>query len=258
MTKNKWKACVGAAGRLLLAYAVIFAQGAWAGQDQKAKEKTDSPKSTAQQSSEKQPSATMTAKVQTEEAQGEASESSVAEEKPSGNGSHEGIKVHGYWTIEVHNPDGSLVRHVEFENSLVATGGPALVAVLSQQATMGIWYVQLIPSAGSALPIFELGGSPTAPGVSNNLVVNNGGTNLTLSGSVTTASAVQIATVQTLLFTCAATAAASNCGAGGIGGSTSNPTLFGNKPVVFTQTNPPPVSVQNGQIVQISVVISFS
>lgn len=29
-----------------------------------------------------------------------------------------GIQVHGHWTIEVRNPDGSLVRHVEFENSI--------------------------------------------------------------------------------------------------------------------------------------------
>ncbi len=38
--------------------------------------------------------------------------------RPGGGGMHEGLKVHGHWVIEVRNPDGSLVRHVEFENSL--------------------------------------------------------------------------------------------------------------------------------------------
>jgi hypothetical protein len=38
------------------------------------------------------------------------------ESQPRGN--HEGIKVHGHWTIEVRNPDGTLATHREFENSL--------------------------------------------------------------------------------------------------------------------------------------------
>lgn len=38
--------------------------------------------------------------------------------KPPAKGQHEGITVHGHWVIEVRNPDGKLVKHVEFENSL--------------------------------------------------------------------------------------------------------------------------------------------
>src|SRR5271163_1792477 len=66
--------------------------------------------------------------------------------KTPSKGSQEGIKVHGHWTIEVRNPDGSLAKHVEFENSLVTpinfpsanlTGSQALVALLS-----GLAYVQ--------------------------------------------------------------------------------------------------------------------
>jgi hypothetical protein len=33
-------------------------------------------------------------------------------------GQSDGIKVHGHWTIEVRNPDGTLAKHSEFENSL--------------------------------------------------------------------------------------------------------------------------------------------
>lgn len=60
-------------------------------------------------------------------------------------GQHEGIKVHGHWVIEVKNPDGSLAKRVEFENSLVTptnypqaslTGSQALVGVLSGVAAL--------------------------------------------------------------------------------------------------------------------------
>jgi hypothetical protein len=37
-------------------------------------------------------------------------------------GQQEGIKVHGHWTIEVRKPDGKLVTHREFENSLAPIG----------------------------------------------------------------------------------------------------------------------------------------
>ena len=37
--------------------------------------------------------------------------------KPAG-GMGEGIKVHGRWTIEVRNPDGSLASRHEFQNDL--------------------------------------------------------------------------------------------------------------------------------------------
>lgn len=33
-------------------------------------------------------------------------------------GQSEGITVHGHWVIDVRNPDGKLVNHVEFENSI--------------------------------------------------------------------------------------------------------------------------------------------
>lgn len=42
----------------------------------------------------------------------------VAPGKPAG-GLAAGIKVRGWWTIDVRNPDGKLFSHTEFENSLV-------------------------------------------------------------------------------------------------------------------------------------------
>ena len=50
--------------------------------------------------------------------------------KPPAKGQHEGIKVHGHWTIEVRNPDGKLVSHTEFENALVQPSGAKILATL--------------------------------------------------------------------------------------------------------------------------------
>ena len=41
MSKNEWKELVGVAGRMLLAVLFVFSQTAWAGQDQKTKDKAD-------------------------------------------------------------------------------------------------------------------------------------------------------------------------------------------------------------------------
>ncbi len=41
--------------------------------------------------------------------------------KPPSPVPHEGIAVHGYWTIDVRNPDGKLAKHMEFENQLCAS-----------------------------------------------------------------------------------------------------------------------------------------
>jgi hypothetical protein len=157
MRKVELSKLLSVPGRILLAFLFLFSQSAWAGQDQKVKDSaTASPrKSGAQQATEKQSSVTPTAKAQSKQAHGEESESSVAEEKSSGDGKHEGIKVHGHWTIEVRNPDGAVVTHREFENSLVTNGtnsGSAVLAAILACFTAGncpnhtnvlVWEVQL-------------------------------------------------------------------------------------------------------------------
>jgi len=66
------------------------------------------------------------------------------------NGNHEGITVHGHWTIEVRNPDGKLVSHTEFENALVQpSGAQDLTAILSGNYVPGGYVIDL--------------GSPNAP-----------------------------------------------------------------------------------------------
>ena len=49
--------------------------------------------------------------------------------EPAGGGD-EGIQVHGHWTIDVLDPDGTLVRHVEFDNALLPEASDNLVQLL--------------------------------------------------------------------------------------------------------------------------------
>lgn len=65
-------------------------------------------------------------------------------------GTQEGIKVHGHWTIEVRNPDGKLVSHTEFENSLVQPDGPQnLAALLLGTEVPGGYFVYLTNGTNS-------------------------------------------------------------------------------------------------------------
>ena len=184
--KNESKGWLGVMGRMLLACALVFAQAAWATQNQATKDNSGSPqKAAAQQANEKQFATATVPAAQTKQPQSEESEGAVGPQKRSSKGAHEGITVHGHWTIEVRNPDGSLARHVEFENSLdpgftapnptagqppvtVPGGAAYMSAVLSGQwagpivpPASGNWVIALVGPAGlSNLTVLT---SPNAP-----------------------------------------------------------------------------------------------
>jgi hypothetical protein len=76
-------------------------------------------------------------------------------------GESEGIKVHGHWTIEVKNPDGKVVTHREFENSLaqyegISGGADLLTGMISGTYTPGVWLIDLEGNPGPC----SQGGSP--------------------------------------------------------------------------------------------------
>jgi len=74
----------------------------------------------------------------------------LGKRQPGGN--HEGIQVHGYWKIDVRDPDGRVVKHVEFENSLnTQIGGPLLMALITGQNSPGAWSVGLEATPSSTL-----------------------------------------------------------------------------------------------------------
>jgi hypothetical protein len=75
---------------------------------------------------------------------------SLVGQSPS-KGPHENIAIHGYWTIDVRNPDGKVAKHLEFENQLcpaipgspVPAGDATLSSLLSGNAVAGGWSIVL-------------------------------------------------------------------------------------------------------------------
>lgn len=264
MRNREWSKVVGVTGRILLALLFVFSQSAWAGQDPRAK---DNPKpaqnAAVQQTGEKPSPAATTARTETEEGQAESPEQSSADEKPSGDGKHEGIKVHGHWTIEVRNPDGTLVSHREFENAYYPSS--LLASLLARQASVGFWDVGLNGSVSAPGPcvtvaceIFETGYplvTPIAPGLAQGLMVTaNTNTNtLTLAGSIAAPSTGLISIVFTALTACPnSIPAATPCTTG-----LPSPQPF-TSITLTAGTSTPPISVSQGQVVSVTVVISFS
>ena len=177
----------------------------------------------------------------------------------SGGGPKEGIKVHGHWTIEVRQPDGTLLTRHDFENAVTATGRSYLVWFLAQARTAGLWSVTVSgplcsPDAfgNSSCKLVQADSLHSEGGnIFKNLTVGLGNalfpSSLTLSGSFTAASAGNVSSVGTGLGICnPLIEGPANCTA-----STLTPNFSGT-------TLSTPVDVQAGQIVQITVVFSFS
>jgi hypothetical protein len=163
----------------------------------------------------------------------------------TGSAPNEGIKVHGHWTIDVLNRDGSLAAHYEFQNALANHLGAStfLNGVLSRTKRMGLWSITL--SGGQNFFYLAEPGFPDRDVASQTLSVTvpTSGTNagkLVLSGSRSAPTAATIDGVQTVIEDCPLTGAC--------------PSDFG-----FTQKSlPSSIPIAEGQIVQVTVVISFS
>ncbi len=182
--------------------------------------------------------------------------------KSSPKGQHEGITVHGHWTIEVRDPDGKVVTHREFENSLAPSpiGGANLLAgLLGRLATTGLWTVVLSTGFPTSItfaePTVQCNPPSTATNTcSNNLTVtvpdlgpNGPGTTLTLAGTGVVPqspmnSPPTIDHVKTLN-------AASGTAVGGF--------VFTQRNLDGVGTDPPAVPVSPGQTVAVTVTFSF-
>lgn len=212
--------------------------------------------------------------------QGAAKSTATAAQKPASprsaaRGLNTGITVHGHWILEVRNPDGSLVRHVEFENSLdLGSGTNLLAGVLlgSWTSSAQTWQINLSGSpnpclsanfSGSTGPNVCIIQAPNSCTVSapcqSNVFTNlsatssapTGPTILTLTGSAIAAFATQISEVSTSNVPCLPTVAPQSCSL--VSGS-------GQLDFPFTDaTNFPgsPVGVGVGQTIQATVTISF-
>src|SRR5215469_7481393 len=131
MRNSELKKTMNTAGRLLLAWVLVVSQCVWAQNASTSSQAQKASTSTASKTPDPP------AKAQNQE---EESAPQAAGETNSKGGPSVGIKVHGHWTIDVRNPDGTLVTHREFENSLIpgsGFGAGALATFLARQYLVG-------------------------------------------------------------------------------------------------------------------------
>jgi hypothetical protein len=168
----------------------------------------------------------------------------------------ESIKVHGHWTIDVRNPDGTLVTHREFENAITPSGQVQLTKILGRVAKPGLWEIDLFSPVGNFASIYESNDTLGTPN-QRTLSVCVGGTLCSVEGQtppqgvfmvgghIPAPSSVSIEHVQTLMDGCAPDDPANPC--------VTQPQRF-----LFTEHFlSSPVNVVAGQIIQVTVAISF-
>ncbi len=178
----------------------------------------------------------------------------------SGNPS-EGVVVHGYWTIEVFNPDGSLAEHHEFENTFHAEGKQLLSLIFNRQLTLGRWSIKF--SGSPTYPCQNEGSNDVCSICESNLPVSKGsifknltvagtgvgdGSKFVLSGSATIANSTNINAVSTVVEACLNGLSPFECA--------SSSTVNQEYKMTYASVSPT-IAVQAGQQVQITVEISF-
>ena len=184
-----------------------------------------------------------------------------------------GIQIHGNWTIDVKEPNGTLVSHLEFENALTEFGHQSLLLILGRDASVGLWEVDLLGPSGGNGPCL----SPTSPelcvlyeptGATRSYAYNNLAVTvifaetdcctpegdifvitpgvLELSGTATAQQDGEIVSVLTIIQACGPSIApSSNCDSGGVR--------------ALTRTDlPENVVFVDGQLIEVTVRISFS
>lgn len=192
----------------------------------------------------------------------------VAAAAPSGGGTSEGIKVHGHWTIEVREPDGTLASRTEFENAFA--GALALNDFLLRNFTVGGWDITVFAdvgictnSTGSLVATCDIvpSGDAFATSVSTQVFKNltaqvGSGANagkLVLSGNITASGNGNVTGVATTVGRCvASTTTPSACTTSGR--DTGQFFTFS----TGVGTVPTPKAVVAGQQVLFTVVFSFS
>lgn len=202
------------------------------------------------------------------------------------NGGRQNIKVHGHWLIDVRNPDGTLAQHRDFENSLQDSGFniTQLMAgtITAGEPTITLYQAFSNPSIcfGAVCRIAEYANgaqaayiSPCAPSscapnlVATVVTIVSGSTTsyaLKLSGQFTAAQNGGIGSVGTVWFNCATSSSAiSNVPPSSCASQTNlpaNSVIATNGTAVpnFTATSISTLSVTSGQIIQVTVTLTFS
>jgi len=203
-----------------------------------------------------------------------AKKTSAATRPPGGQ--QEGIKIHGHWVIIIRNPDGSVAARREFENALNLQGSKVLAVLLTQIASGGRWGIAFLGSSatgpcpngilagnvmsggpcvivqGSAIYPFSSPYSIAGPGLSLDLTAAVAGANqdqVVLGGSVKALAGSDISFVGTLKGVCAGDTTPISCARLPI--PTALTDFFSGTRLVS------PVSVQQGQTIDVTVTFSF-
>lgn len=159
----------------------------------------------------------------------------------------DGIGVKGSWTIDVRDVDGTLAESVDFTNDLLTSGHLDLARLLVGEASQSQW---IVTAAGDPGPcgtgaadvtcaMYETSSSQgnEDAGRFTTLEVARVDSSVRLSGSFTAARDTALDRVESVLTTCTSEGA---CETG-----------------AFTGTTIAPVDVAAGQIVQVTVELSF-
>jgi hypothetical protein len=184
---------------------------------------------------------------------------------PEAAGPSEGIQVHGDWTIEVYNEDGSLDRSVAFKNAF--QGETAMTTWLSHGSTVGPWSINMYSAVNEDWPCVNNDGVKSACNIMEQFdppqtdtahttftlsvtTDDRGGAigaddSLVLGGAITASSTGEISIVQTTAAMCSIDDVWPACS----GGSTDT----------FTYKElDAPIPVTEGQLIDVEVVISFT
>jgi hypothetical protein len=189
----------------------------------------------------------------------EAVVASAVTGQSSGGSTQEGIQVHGHWIIEVREPDGRVASRYEFDNDLT-DGDLALSKLLARDLSVGGWIIRLynlggtLPWTDSPCTIVESTDSlpPDARTFYNLTVVWDTSPKVILSGTATAERDGAIDTVITVLTLCNSDVAPDDCP------GTLDAQYQFTRAYLVPDIYPAPIDVLDGQIVQVTVEISFS
>jgi len=199
----------------------------------------------------------------------------------SGGGPQGGIKVRGHWVIDVRDPDGSVVAQREFDNAITQTGRSYIARLLARTIYLTPWEIELGNSSGngpcaggfvggvpnnSSCWIVDVGignlagyfGLPTVVFTTGTTTVGGaGGAEVILTGRITASTAGAINRVATHRTLCP-------LGNPPPYAQTTDGCLYTGPGEVFTshdltaaQGPGAPLPVTAGQIVQVTVTVSF-
>ena len=182
---------------------------------------------------------------------------------------HEAIKVHGHWVLQVKNADGTLGERREFENSL-ADGGRFLVTVLAGSFVPGDYAVDLSGTACSGCYIINstwpanngfTQGAPTSATLLttyNSTIIGGSVNSIVLAGFIPPPNSGMLSQVAVIYSACISNV-------NNVTPSTITPAACATGPAqqiasgYFTSTTlASPLPVSAGQIVMVTVTISFS